>query len=116
MSVQIEVSGQKLFGHHGVNEEERRNGQWFRVDVTVAVGMPARDSIGETVDYRQVAACVREVVEQQQFELLEMLGAAVADTLLARFPRATEASVSLGKPEVTLAAEGNPRVVVTRLR
>jgi 7,8-dihydroneopterin aldolase/epimerase/oxygenase len=116
LSVRVEVSGLRIFGRHGVLEEERRDGQWFDVDVAVEPREPPRaDRIGEAIDYREIAACVREVVEGEPHRLLETLGAAIADTLLERFDIAT-ARVGIGKPEVVLVAEGRPRVVVERSR
>ena len=117
MSVGIEVWGLKLFGRHGVLEEERRFGQPFYVDVTLGLAdVPAGDNIGDAVDYRDVARAVRGIVETTQFQLIETLAAAVADDLLERFPAVDWASVRVAKSEVTLDARGNPRVTVERRR
>ena len=117
MSVEVEVWGLKVFGRHGVLEDERRDGQWFSVDVTLGLAaVPPADSLAEAVDYRDVAGAVCAVVETTQFRLIETLAAAVADDLLERFPAVERASVRVGKPDVTLDAGGNPRVSVERRR
>jgi dihydroneopterin aldolase len=99
----IELAGLELHGHHGVNPEERRDGQLFVFDVWLEVpdGTGASDRIEDTIDYREVAALVREISDGSQFQLLEALAAAVADALIARFP-VDAARVRVRKPQVRL--------------
>ena len=85
----VELHGLEVFGHHGVLESEQREGQTFLFDVTLEVAEPSADRVEETVDYRDVAACVEEVSDSARFNLLETLAAAVADALVASFPVAT---------------------------
>ena len=86
-----------VFGHHGYLEEERRLGQRFLVDLWVDVRGDAAESdlIGDTVDYRQLAALVREVFAGQERLLLEGLAGAVADGIVERFPRRSSVRVSV---------------------
>jgi 7,8-dihydroneopterin aldolase/epimerase/oxygenase len=101
----IELAGLEVFGYHGVNEDERRDGQRFLYDLELDVGEAgASDRIEDAVDYRDVAACVREVSEGRAFHLLEALAAAVADALLDRFP-ATRVRVRVRKPDIRLPVE-----------
>ena len=101
----IELAGLEVFGHHGVNEDERRDGQRFLYDLELEVGEAgSSDRIEDAVDYREVAACVREVSESRAFHLLEALAAAVADALLERFPVA-RLRVRVRKPDVRLPVE-----------
>jgi dihydroneopterin aldolase len=101
----IELAGLDVFGYHGVNEDERRHGQRFLYDVELDVGEAgSSDRIEDAVDYREVAACVREVSEGRAFHLLEALAAAVADRLLDRFP-AERVRVRVRKPDVRLPVE-----------
>jgi dihydroneopterin aldolase len=99
----IELRGLEVFGHHGVDEEERRAGQRFLFDLklVLARGAGSSDRIGDTVDYRQVAILVKEVSDGRRFHLLEALAGAVADALLERFP-VEAARVRVRKPEVRL--------------
>jgi dihydroneopterin aldolase len=100
----IELAGIELHGYHGVLEEERRDGQRFVFDVWLDVpdGTGASDRIEETIDYREVAALVREVSDGRQFRLLEALAAALAEAMLARFPAVDAARVRVRKPQVEL--------------
>ncbi len=101
----VEVRGLELRGFHGATDEERRTGQPFVFDVELVPAGPAvaTDQLGDTVDYRDVVACVREVSESRRYVLLEALAGAVADALLARF-LLERARVRVRKPEVRLDA------------
>jgi 7,8-dihydroneopterin aldolase/epimerase/oxygenase len=102
--VRIELSGIALHGHHGVLEEERREGQRFLVDVELDLageGPAVSDRIEEAVDYRDVVALVRDVSDARAYHLLEAFAAALADALLAGFPVAA-VRVRVRKPDVVL--------------
>ena len=102
MDLTVELAGVRLFGYHGVEEEERRVGQPFVFDVWLDVPDTAlSDRIEDAVDYREVAAAVREISDGRSFRLLEALAGAIADTLVDRFP-VTRARVRVRKPEVDL--------------
>jgi 7,8-dihydroneopterin aldolase/epimerase/oxygenase len=98
--MKVELRGLEVFGRHGVGEEERRRGQRFVYDIELEVGeRGASDLIEDAVDYREVAAAVREVSETRQFHLLEALAPAIADAIVARFP-VERVRVRVRKPEV----------------
>jgi dihydroneopterin aldolase len=101
--VKVELHGLELRGFHGVLDEERHEGQRFLFDVLLDVGEEAAlsDRIEDAVDYRDVAAAVREVSDGRAYRLLEALAAAVADALLERFPVA-RVEVRVRKPDVRL--------------
>ena len=114
----IELVELRLHGYHGVNEDERRNGQLFVFDVRLEVpdGTGASDRVEDTIDYREVAALVREVSDGRQFHLLEALAAALTEAMLERFP-AEAARVTVRKPEVKLGPPvGYSAVTVERRR
>lgn len=99
---EIELHGLEVFGHHGATEVEERDGQVFLFDVVLEPDAePAEDELESTIDYRDVAACVREVSDRRRVRLLETLAAAVADELVARFP-VRGARVRVRKPHVRL--------------
>jgi dihydroneopterin aldolase len=100
--MKVELRGLELFGHHGVTEAERDRGQLFVYDVELEVGeRGASDRIEDAVDYREVAATLREVADRR-FSLLEALATTIADTLVERFP-VERVTVRVRKPEVSPA-------------
>jgi dihydroneopterin aldolase len=102
MTVTVELVGLEVFGRHGVDDQEREQGRTFLYDIALAVRQPASDRLGDTVDYRAVATCVREVSESQQFKLIEALASAVADELATRFP-VESVRVRVRKPGISPA-------------
>jgi dihydroneopterin aldolase len=83
--VTLELHGIELHGFHGANEDERRDGQTFLVDVEAEIPEPERDELDATVDYRKLRDCVREVSDGRAYVLLESFAAAAADALVERF-------------------------------
>jgi dihydroneopterin aldolase len=77
----IEVHGVEVFGRHGVNEDERRDGQAFLVDVWLTLPEPSADVISATIDYRRVRDIVHAVNASGAFQLLEAFAAAIADSV-----------------------------------
>ena len=99
----IELFGLELRGFHGATEEERARGQRFLFDVEAELDTSATetDDLGDTVDYREVAACIREVSDARAYVLVEALAAACADALMERFAL-TRVRVRVRKPDVEL--------------
>lgn len=111
----VSLHGLRVFGHHGVYQEERDAGQDFLFDVDLEVGdRGASDRFEDAVDYVSVARTVREVSEARTYSLLEALATAVADELRQRF-RIERATVRVTKPAVMPAGlEGSSSVTVSR--
>ena len=102
--MRIELMGLVVFGHHGYLEEERRLGQRFLVDLWADVRGDATetDRIEDTVDYRKLAALVREVFAGEERLLLEGLAGSIADGIMERYPAVERVRVRVRKPDVVL--------------
>ncbi|TMJ96912.1 MAG: dihydroneopterin aldolase [Actinobacteria bacterium] len=101
----IEIEGLEVPGFHGALEVERRRGQRFVFDIQLTAhdaGVRS-DKLADTVDYTEVVALIRDVSDQNRFNLIEALAASVADALIERFP-ISRARVRVRKPEVRLDA------------
>jgi 7,8-dihydroneopterin aldolase/epimerase/oxygenase len=115
----IELQSLVVFGHHGYLEEERQLGQRFLVDLWADVDDDAAssDDIDETVDYRYLAALVREVFAGPERLLLEGLAGAVANGVLERFSKVERVRVRVRKPDVVLDPPvEHAAVIVERVR
>jgi dihydroneopterin aldolase len=113
--ITVHVHDLRVFGHHGVHEEERTTGQDFLFDVELDVGeRGAGDDFTEAVDYVEVARLVREISDGRQFTLLEALASAISDELERRFAP-ERIVVRVRKPEIRPAGlDGKVGVTVTR--
>lgn len=99
----LELVGLEVFGRHGVDDDERETGRMFLYDISLEIDEPRLDELGATVDYRAVAACVKEISDGSEHRLVEWLAAAVADALAARFPAAKSVRVRVRKPGIAPA-------------
>jgi dihydroneopterin aldolase len=62
------------------------------------------DELSRTVDYEEVAACIKEVSDGRRFRLLESLAAAAADAVKERFT-VERVRVRVRKPKLGLRVE-----------
>jgi dihydroneopterin aldolase len=113
--IAVQLHGLRVFGRHGVHAHEREQGQDFLFDVELEVGeRGVSDRLEDAVDYGAVARTVREVSDQQPYNLLEALATAVADELLRRFD-AERVVVRVTKPAVSPGGlEGTAGVTVSK--
>ncbi len=113
--IAVHVHDLRVFGRHGVHEDERERGQDFLFDVELEVGARGTsDRLEDAVDYVEVAGAVQDVSDARQYVLLEALACAVADELERRFSP-ERLRVRVRKPEVRPAGlEGEVGVTVTR--
>lgn len=101
---EITLTGVRAFGHHGVFEEERREGQEFVVDVTLFVSTAraaASDDVADTVHYGEVAERIVALVSNDPVNLLEKLAARIADDLLT-WDHVRMVSVTIHKPQAPI--------------
>jgi dihydroneopterin aldolase len=82
---EITLTGLRVFGRHGVYEQERQTGHEFVVDVTLYVSTAAAaasDDVADTVHYGEVAERVAAIVGGDPVDLIETLAQRIADDLL----------------------------------
>ena len=68
----IRLCNMQFYGRHGVNPEEQVLGQRFEVDVDLRVDTrPAalQDDLRLTINYAQVYKAVKQIVEEERFDL-----------------------------------------------
>lgn len=95
----------QFYGHHGVNDLEKKNGQVFTVDVEMLMDLQAAgetDKLDKTVDYSKVFREVRNIVEGESFRLIESVAELTARRLLQAFPVIEEVTVRVHKPRAPI--------------
>lgn len=115
----LAVRGIEAFGHHGVFDFERREGQVFVADLVL--GLDTRDAarsddLQDTVDYGSLVAKVKEAIESDPVDLIETLAARIADVCLAD-RRVQWAEVTVHKPDAPIEATfADVALTITRTR
>jgi 7,8-dihydroneopterin aldolase/epimerase/oxygenase len=106
MTDELAVLGIDCFGHHGVFEFEKREGQQFLVDLVLGIDTSAAalsDDLRDTVDYGSLVASVKAAVENDPVDLIETLAQRIATVCLTD-GRVEWAKVSVHKPDAPIDA------------
>jgi len=100
----ITVTGIRATGFHGVFEHEKREGQEFRVDLTLHTSTraaAASDDLRDTIDYGALSLAVVQEIQAGPYDLIEKLAGVIAERVLGEFsPHAV--TVSVHKPQAPI--------------
>jgi len=113
------IRGVECFGHHGVFDFERREGQRFVIDLELgfdARPAAASDDLGDTIDYGTLTLAVKQAVESDPVDLIETLAERLASICL--LAGAVEwATVTVHKPDAPIdATYSDVALTITRQR
>ena len=116
---EIRLEGLRVFGHHGVFDHERGNGQDFVIDLVLSVSAERAaqtDDVADTVHYGEVADAVAQIVAGDPVNLIETLAEHIADRVLA-FPGVFVVRVTMHKPQAPIQQQfTDVSVTITRER
>ncbi len=104
----IIIKDLKLYAYHGVNPEEKVEGQNFVIDIICKLDLkkPCQtDDVNDTVSYAQVIKLVKKVFTAEKYDLLEKVAQTVADAILDSFEQIKKVEITLKKPEAPIKAE-----------
>ena len=102
---EITLTGLRVFGRHGVYDEERRVGQHFVVDFTLRLDTrraAETDDVADTVHYGEAAERVAAIVAGEPVDLIETLASRIAQALLIS-PLVSGARVTVHKPDAPIS-------------
>ncbi|NLW07891.1 MAG: 2-amino-4-hydroxy-6-hydroxymethyldihydropteridine diphosphokinase [Clostridia bacterium] len=106
MTDKLSLQGMSFYGYHGALPAEKSLGQRFVIDVTLYLDLAAAgktDSLEKSIDYTGVYNTVKQVVEEERFNLIEALAERIATLLLERYIQAKQVVVNVTKPQVPIA-------------
>lgn len=105
MTDEILLEGLQFYAYHGVNPEERTQGQRFLVDVIMEADLRQAgqtDDLDRTISYSAVYKRVKAIVEGEPKALIEAVAEDIAGDLLRTYTAATAVTVTMRKPEVAI--------------
>lgn len=104
----IIIKNLKLFCYHGVNPEEKVEGQNFVFDIEAGVDLttPCRtDNVDDTVSYAKMIKTVRRVAQSQKDDLIERVAQRIVDALFEEYTQIQAMKITVKKPEAPIKAE-----------
>lgn len=107
MSDTIFITGIVVHARHGVMEHETEVGQRFVIDLELDIDLSESsrtDRLADTVSYADVVATATAAFKGVNYRLLERAAGAVANALLADFPKISALHVTVHKPHAPIAA------------
>ncbi len=104
----IIIKGLKIYAYHGVNPEEKIQGQEFILDITCKLDLskPCRtDCVDDTVSYAHIVKLVQKVFKKEKYDLIEKVAQTTADAILNSFPSVEKVKIELKKPQAPIKAD-----------
>lgn len=97
----IRLHNAVFYAYHGVLSDEQNLGGKFEVDVDLYCDLSKgakTDHLEHTLDYVEVYDCIRYLILEKKYFLIESLANTIAKGLLAKFSRLKKVTVRLRKP------------------
>ena len=122
----IKIKDLKLFGYHGVKQEEKTSGQNFLFNISIDIAKDSfekdgsyQDNILDTVNYSEIITLIKEINSNNRFNLLETFSEVLAEKIISYSPLILKVKVriekisppikeSIGSVGVELELERNP--------
>lgn len=104
----IIVKGLEIFAYHGVNPEEKENGQPFIIDAECALDLTipcASDRVEDTVSYAKIVKTLTRVMTENKYDLIERAAQVCADAVLWEYPAVMSVRITLKKPQAPIQAK-----------
>lgn len=104
----IIIKDLKIFAFHGVNPEEKEDGQNFVLDIVCGVDIKKAcrsDDLNDTVSYAKIIKTATRVFTAEKYDLLERAAQVVADAVFAEYERVQTVEITLKKPEAPIKAD-----------
>ena len=78
----------RFYGYHGAFSEEQTLGQVFQVDAVLSLDLAKAsqtDDLIDTVHYGEVFDCIKNHVENEQYQLIEKLAGVIVEDIFLQF-------------------------------
>jgi dihydroneopterin aldolase len=101
----IVMKDMRFHARHGVLEEEKVLGQQFIISLELFSPLfkaGETDCLEHTINYASVYADVKDIVENRQFQLIEALAEAIAQSTLDKFDKVETIKVEIQKPQAPI--------------
>lgn len=93
------ITGLEIYAHHGVFDEERKIGQYYRVDVEMSLNFEQaaqNDDLQGTVNYQQACDLITREMKTPS-KLIEHAANRIINALKEAFPQLSSVKIKLSK-------------------
>ncbi|MBC8312307.1 MAG: dihydroneopterin aldolase [Candidatus Marinimicrobia bacterium] len=106
METKIKINNIQLFGYHGIDEQEKSNGQLFEIDIEASPisNIPISDDLSKTVDYTLLYDEVTTIFSQRRYNLIEYLAIEISNTITNKF-NVNTCKVVIRKPNAPIKGD-----------
>ena len=104
----IIIKNLKVYAYHGVNPEEKRDGQTFFLDIILNADLSrpcVSDNVEDTINYDAVCNCAHRIMTENTYDLIERAAQAVCDGILSEFPQVEQIWLTLKKPDAPVKCD-----------
>ena len=104
----IIIKNLKLYCYHGVNPEEKVDGQNFVFDIEASVDLSIpceTDNVDDTVSYAKMIKTVRRVAQIQKDDLIERVAQRIIDALFEEYEKIQAIKIIVMKPVAPIKAD-----------
>ena len=109
------LRGLQFYGYHGVHPEETSLGQRFELDIEIELDLRragTSDDLQYTVNYSEMFALAKEVVEGEARNLIESVAETICQRALAQYSMVECLTVEIRKPSAPVRSGGLDHVGV----
>ena len=104
----IIIKNLKIYAYHGVNEEEKIDGQNFFIDTVMFIDKRdafKTDDINKTLSYSSACKIIKKVTEFEKYNLIETVAEKISKALFENFHDLKKAEITVKKPEAPMKAD-----------
>ena len=104
----ILIRNLKIFAYHGVNPEEKVQGQNFILDIDafVDISVPCKtDNVDDTVSYAEIIEETVRIFTSRKYDLVERAAERVSEGLFEKFEKIQALRILLKKPDAPIDAD-----------
>ena len=104
----IKIENLKVFAHHGVFEDEKRNGQDFYVNARLVSDLKRAgmtDNLSDSTHYGEVCLQIEKSLTKTNYDLIERAAQAAIEDIMIKFPLIQEVTLELKKPHAPISME-----------
>ena len=100
--MKYKIENISLFGYHGINDEEKDNGQFFYIDIIYSINNDNqiyKDKIDDFIDYVDIFNDIKLIFNSKRYNLIETIAFDIHSELSLKYNIINKLEVSVTKKD-----------------